>query len=184
MNMDRTSWLRLAVLAKLVKRAPQPPGRTALMKFAYLLQAVKKVPLGYRFSLYNYGPYESSVLSDLSQATTLKAIRSRLVTHRTTYGYQYSPHENLEWVCEQADGVDQYDDAIGWVLDKFGGQTAARLELVSTIVFAERDSRRKNKDVSRATLVHQVKEIKPHFDAEVIGETVDELARDRLIALD
>ena len=47
--------LRTAVLTALVTRAPKSPGRTALMKFAYLLQMVRGVPLGYRFRLRNYG---------------------------------------------------------------------------------------------------------------------------------
>ena len=54
MNADKQSWFRLAVLATLVKRAPQLPGRTAMMKFAYLLQTLRDVPLGYRFRLYTY----------------------------------------------------------------------------------------------------------------------------------
>lgn len=57
MNQIPKETLRRAVLTALVKRAPKSPGRTALMKFAYLLQAVRNVPLGYRFRLYNYGPY-------------------------------------------------------------------------------------------------------------------------------
>ena len=36
-NHDQGRRLRLAVLATLVKQAPQKPGRTALMKYAYLL---------------------------------------------------------------------------------------------------------------------------------------------------
>ena len=53
--------LRRAVLTALVKRAPKSPSRTALMKFAYLLQAVRGVPLGYRFRLYNYGPCSNHI---------------------------------------------------------------------------------------------------------------------------
>jgi len=90
MNIDRGWRLRLAVLSTLVKQAPQKPGRTTLMKFAYLLQTVRGVPLGYRFELYNYGPYDSTVVSDLSQAVTLKAIKSETVYFQSGYGYEYS----------------------------------------------------------------------------------------------
>ena len=93
MNFDHGWRLRLAILSTLVKQAPQKPGRTALMKFAYLLQTVRGVPLGYRFELYNYGPYDSTVLSDLSQAVTLKAMKSATVNYTSGYGYQYTTNE-------------------------------------------------------------------------------------------
>ena len=56
--------IRMCILTTLVKRAPKPPGRTALMKFAYLLQTIRGIPLGYRFRLYNYGLYDEQVLTD------------------------------------------------------------------------------------------------------------------------
>ena len=42
--------------------------KTVFMKQAYLLQEVYKVPLGYRFTLYAYGPYSPEVLADLDRA--------------------------------------------------------------------------------------------------------------------
>ena len=53
MTDNGTQTLQTAILTSLVKSAPNKPGRTALMKFAYLLQTIRGVPLGYRFRLYN-----------------------------------------------------------------------------------------------------------------------------------
>ena len=69
------------------------------MKFAYLLQTVRRVPLEYQFRLYNYGPYDSAVLSDVSQAVSFKAIKSETFG----FGYAYSPiAEGHEELCQDA----------------------------------------------------------------------------------
>ncbi len=185
MNLDQDWRLRLAVLSTLVKQAPQKPGRTALMKYAYLLQTVRQVPLGYHFELYNYGPYDSAVLSDLSQAETLKAIKSQIVNYPSGFGYEYSPSEKgCDSLCGQvADQMVQRQADITWVLDEFGRESASRLELISTIVFAEREMHRKNQIPQKAELCRRVKGIKPHFLDSTIVETVDELSSKKLISV-
>ena len=55
---------RTASIAELVRKASAGFGRTALMKCLYFLQTVHRVPLGYHFGLYTYGPFDSDVLSD------------------------------------------------------------------------------------------------------------------------
>lgn len=185
MNIDQGWRLRLAVLSSLVKDAPQKPGRTALMKFAYLLQTVRGVPLGYRFELYNYGPYDSTVLSDLSQAATLKAIKSETVCYPTGYGYEYTTNDSGHLALRNkiAGELAKHEDDIEWVLKTFGSASASRLELISTIIFAEREMRRKRQERSKEELCRRVKRIKPHFTEEIIAETIDELSQDDLISV-
>jgi uncharacterized protein YwgA len=184
MKLDHGWRLRLAVLSTLVKQAPQTPGRTALMKFAYFLQTLRGVPLGYRFELYNYGPYDGSVLSDLSQAATLKAVKSEIVHYPGGYGYEYSPRSGYESLRRTlGQDIERYEHDIVWVLDRFGTASAARLELLSTIVFAEREMRRKRRDQTRAELRRRVKGIKPHFEDHVIESAIDELGDDELIEI-
>ena len=185
MKLDQGWRLRLAVLSTLVKQAPQKPGRTALMKYAYLLQTVREVPLGYHFELYNYGPYDSAVLSDLSQAETLKAIKSQTVNYPSSSGYEYSPNDKgYERACGQAaDQMAPHEESIKWVLEEFGSETASRLELISTIVFAEREMRRKKQVPLRTELCQRVKRIKPHFTDATIAEMVDELSTKNLISI-
>lgn len=185
MIMDQGWKFRLAVLSTLVKEAPQKPGRTALMKFAYLLQTVKGVPLDYRFELFNYGPYDSTVLSDLSQAVILKAIKSETVYYSSGYGYAYSTNERgHSALCKNvANELVKYHGDIEWVLNEFGGASASRLELVSTITFAEREMRRKHQERSPDELCRRVKRIKPHFSDASITGTINELAQKTLISV-
>ncbi len=186
MEADQNWKLRLAVLSTLVKdAAPHKPGRTALMKYAYILQTVRDVPLGYRFELYNSGPYDSTVLSDLSEAATLKAIKSETVYFPSGYGYEYSTNERgHEAICKKAaDELKRYAADIEWLLNEFGGDSASRLELVSTIIFAEREMRRKKKSLPPTELCSQVKRIKPHFTEEIIAQTISELVDKKLISV-
>jgi uncharacterized protein YwgA len=184
MKADNETRLRLAVLSTLVNRAPQKLGRTALMKFAYLLQTVRGVPLGYQFELYNYGPYDNTVLGDLSHAVTLQAMKSQTVYYPGGYGYEYSAKEGHAALCAPvAEDLDKFDEDINWVLARYGKESASRLELVSTIVFAEREMRRKRQDRSRTELARRVKRIKPHFSEGTITQVIDELADDELIAI-
>ncbi len=182
MTANREWQLRLSILSKLVAEAPAKPGRTALMKFAYLLQTVRRVPLGYQFKLYNYGPYDAAVLSDLSQASMFDATESETVYYPSGYGYEYSPGENYEELC-QKDKVElaEFDDDIDWVLKEYGDWSASQLELLSTVVFAEREMQRKQKSAPKTDLCQRVKGIKPHFDEDTIAAMIDSLAGQKLI---
>lgn len=173
-NLERDT-LRAAVLASIVERSPQAPGRTALMKSAFLLQRVCRVPLGYHFHLYNYGPYDSSLLSDVRQAEAVGLVKSDLVTYPNGgYGYAFSLgpmyHDSKD---ELASAIEPYADDIEWVIDQFGSESAARLELISTILFAMCDNRRR---LDGPELVGRVHEIKPHFSQAVIEETIKEIS--------
>jgi hypothetical protein len=51
------------------------------MKFCYFLQTVRQVPLGYRFTLYSYGPFDADVLSDLGTAENLQGVKASVVQY-------------------------------------------------------------------------------------------------------
>src|SRR5437879_13176120 len=77
---------RLAVITWLAENAGSL-GRTALMKYCYFLQIVCGVPLGYRFSLYSYGPFDSDVLSDLDVVEPMAGVKSSVEYFSGGYGY-------------------------------------------------------------------------------------------------
>lgn len=184
MKRDQNWWRRLAVLATLVKKSHDKPGRTVMMKLAYLLQTLRGVPLGYSFELYNYGPYDSDVLTDLSQAATLDAIDSRIVTFPNAYGYEYSVGKAYDELCSRVeDELKEIEDDLDWVIERFGAMGASKLELYSTIVFANREMKRKKKPLTGAELARRVHQIKPHFSEHFIEHAIDELAGDGLVEL-
>jgi hypothetical protein len=162
---------RLAILAALVEKAPGR-GRTALMKYCYFLQTVRGVRLGYSFSLYSYGPFDSDVLADIGSCEAMGAVVETVVEYPRSYGYQISPGAALGAVKELAPGfIEHYERDIAWVVDNFGGHTAAELELVSTVIYADRDLRQTTKE----ELVQVVHGVKPHFTPDRIRNHVERL---------
>ena len=55
----------IAELALRLKGVSRQFGKTALQKLFYILQEVYRVPLGYDYTLYNYGPYSEELADDL-----------------------------------------------------------------------------------------------------------------------
>src|SRR5579863_9410428 len=90
---------RLALIPALASQSSNGYiGRTALMKYMYFLQVLRKVPLGYRFTLYSYGPFDSDVLADVETAESLGVLESSVVGYSGGYGYQIREGRGAEWL--------------------------------------------------------------------------------------
>ena len=133
-NLDK-----VALIAELIRRAPAPPGRTALMKFAYFLKTLRQVPLDYDFRLYTYGPFDSDVLDDLQYAEALGAVSSDVVSFPNgSRGYRYRVGPRTNELADYAGQFPlQHSDSIEWVLESFGTRPAKDLEMASTIVYID-----------------------------------------------
>ena len=179
MNQELTN--RLAVLTRLVKRSPMKDlGRTAIMKLAYFLTTVRDVPLGYRFSLYSYGPFDSSVLQDVDLASNLGALRSHPVSYPTGIGYSIQPASRSDEVESLAKAfLDEHEDDINWVIEEFGKLTATELELASTIVYIDRES---SDAIAAPELARRVHDVKPHFSIDQILGCTQTLKNKHLIS--
>ncbi|MCH8149890.1 MAG: hypothetical protein IH987_18235 [Planctomycetes bacterium] len=157
------------LIETLARKCPNRMGRTALMKFMYFLQTLRNVPLGYRFSLHSYGPFDSDVLSDLGEAELLGYVNSEVKDYPGGYGYEIKDTEPPS----KSEFLDEHEDDIGWVIDEFGSDKSADLELSSTIVFADREERPCSQSTEDlASLVHQVK---PHFSKARIIQRIERL---------
>ena len=78
--MNERDKARLSLIPVLAENHPAHHiGRTALMKYMYFLQTLRAVPLGYNFSMYSYGPFDSDVLADLSTAEAMNLVSSSQV---------------------------------------------------------------------------------------------------------
>jgi hypothetical protein len=141
------------------------------MKLCYFLQTVKDVPLGYNFTLYSYGPFDSDVLADLGTAESCGAVRSSVTYYPGGYGYLIRKAERGDAVIESAGTfLTAQHDALDWVVSEFGGLSSGALELQSTLVFADREAAQKTEKLTLLELAKRVKEIKPHFQQDFILE--------------
>ena len=166
MTRQEQKELRLATIAALVADAPLRLGRTALMKCLYLLQTLRGVPLGYRFSLYSYGPFDQEVLGDLAHAEADGRVKSRLVPFpNESYGYELAPAPRS---ARRLEAAAPYAEELEWVLGEFGSRSAGELEMASTIVYVDRSNAANGLRVPPDQLVDRVREIKPHLVVERI----------------
>jgi hypothetical protein len=173
---------RLALIAELASRSPVALGRTALMKLCYFLQEVRRVPLGYRFSLFIYGPFDSRVLSDLGTAESFGAVESKIVYFSGGYGYEITKGKRSDAVREGGRAfLEQHRESIDWVLEEFGAHGSTELELESTIIFADREAREKKEELTVPALAKCVRDVKPHLREDKILEKTREMNAKRLL---
>src|SRR5580704_11475440 len=168
---------RLGLIPVLAERAPSGHiGRTALMKYMYFLQVVRGVPLGYNFSMYSYGPFDSDVLSDLGSGETLNIVDVTPVEFAGGYGYRIKPGVRAESAKRSAGKflVDHAKD-IDWLFSVFGSLNSAQLELTSTIVYVDREFAERKQQGSISDIAARVNEIKPHFSREQVRGFVEDL---------
>ena len=166
---------RIALITRLAEKSPQL-GRTALMKFCYFLQIIRRVPLGYSFTLYSYGPFDADVLSDLDAAEAMGGITSQIVYYPGGYGYRIAPGSQTQGAKRWgADFLKQHEADLDWVIDEFGAFSSAQLELASTIIYSDREAAIKSESLNRSELSQRVHDVKPHFSLAQINSLLDTL---------
>jgi hypothetical protein len=166
---------RLAIITWLAENASglgRTFGRTALMKYCYFLQVVRGVPLGYRFSLYSYGPFDSDVLSDLDIAEALGGVKSSEVYYPGGYGYKIEVGEGAERIKHLgAAFIKEHEPQLRWIVDHFHGWDASSLELASTLVYSDREAERSGEVLTIRALSKRVRDLKPRFSiAQIEGQ--------------
>jgi hypothetical protein len=171
MNIENN---RIAVVTRLAEKCPNL-GRTALMKYCYFLQTLRRVPLGYSFSLYSYGPFDSDVLADLDATEAVGGVKTNIVYYSGGYGYRIEPGERTDsakrWGTEF---LAKYEGDIDWVVAQFGSLGSARLELASTIVYSDREAASRSERLLPEQLARRVQDVKPHFsNAQILGLLMD-----------
>jgi hypothetical protein len=180
MNVINDLWNKVGLISKLAKEFELTRiqfGKTAIMKYLYILQEVFKVPLGYEFSLYTYGPYCSDVLLDLDYTEAIDGVRIYSVDTGTG-GYSIRPsHKTDEYIKKSRDFISEHAESINAVIELFGSMSARDLELRSTIIYLYKNYLQNNWKIDSNEIAFDVKEIKPYFSMEEILDAYDQLDR-------
>ena len=136
-------------------------GKTVLQKLVFILQEVYRVPCGYDYILYNYGPYSEGLADDLSFFASMDGVK---IDFSRRLGYEIKKAGKTAHFRERGKGfLTQYASQIEEVIKEFGSMNAKELELRSTIIYVSKEEPLDKKD-----LLNRVKEIKPHFtDSEI-----------------
>lgn len=175
-NFFKSNSKSLAVIAFLAKHiGNQRLGRTSLMKLLYFIEEWQGVPLGYSFSIYSYGPFDSEVLSDLGQAERTQVVATTLETFSGGYRYNIALGEKVDEAINDERGfIEHHREQLTAVLRHFGGQSPSDLELKSTIHFAFRETSQSGHPTKDA-LAQTVQRIKPKFDLPYIIKAIESL---------
>lgn len=160
---------RIAIITKLVEQLDEV-GRIKLMKLVYLLQTVRRVPMGYQFQLYLYGPYDAQVLSDVGTAEVWDALHEEYQTYSpNAYGYKIRTASGAqELLGMERETLQKYREDIDWIVRKFGNKPAASLELIATIVWIDREYAWSKRLVKLRDLAQAAHNLKSHFSFEEV----------------
>ena len=166
---------------RLEERNPQF-GKTVFMKLTYLLQEVYKLPLGYRFTLYTYGPYASEVLSDLDRSDLRGGVE--VTYEEDELGFRIKAGPRAEHIlAEYAEIASPYETDIYDLVGKFGHLRAKDLELRTTVVYVWGMTGAPD-ETSIDDVANLVKELKPHFQDSEIQAAIRDLFSKRTIAIE
>jgi hypothetical protein len=178
MNVINDLWNRVGLISDFAKRLELKKtqfGKTAVMKYLFILQEVFKVPLGYEFSLYTYGPYCSDVLSDLDYTEAIDGVKIYSVGAGTG-GYSIRPsYKTDEYLKKSKDFLSKNAKSIDTVIELFGNMSARDLELRSTIIYLYKNYLQNNWEIDSDEIASDVMELKPYFSKQEILNAYDQL---------
>jgi hypothetical protein len=119
----------------------------------------------------------------LGNAEALRAVDVLPVFYSGGYGFDVCPGPKASPIQERAkDWLAQYQPAIDWVIQEFGACTAAELELLSTIIYVDREFVRDGVDLEE--LAQRVRGVKPQFtETYVVDKTKFLLEKDLLTSV-
>jgi uncharacterized protein len=139
-------------------------GKKALQKIMHLIQDLEKVPVGYSFPFYTYGPFSDDLSFDADIVKMFGGIT--MDYDSVNNAYSISSGENAKIIIKEGEAfLNQYKAGISNVLDRFGNKTAKELELLSTIVYLKREDSK----ISDASLVSKVRALKPKYSENEIN---------------
>jgi len=165
---------RISIISEVVSENPNI-GKTALMKYIYLLQKVYKLPMEYDYSIYTYGPYSSAVMEDIDFADNMNIINvERELYDNGISGYCITPSEKAQEIINaESETVQSYKTLIQEMLSHFKNRNAKELELLTTIIYIYSNYKVNNWNLTEVP--SNVHEIKPHFDVKTIESEYEKL---------
>ena len=180
-------WKQCGVIADLTQRlrgvSPQF-GKTALQKMVFLLQEVYKVDVGYSFGFHTFGPFAGELLGDLDFAELMGAVVVKPAEGTYGYGYSIEPGDHIEEYREKAgEFLSQHRQEIDTLVNEFGTKTAKDLELLTTIVYLNKEIMFDENKMTRAEAVGKIRELKPKFSDADVRLGMDELEQQHQVKL-
>jgi len=172
-------WNQCGVISELTKKlsttSPQF-GKTVLQKMVFLLQEVHHVDLGYSFNFYTYGPFAAELLGDLDFAQRVGAVEVLAVGLEVGHGYKIIPGKKVDEILQRTCSfLKENMSGIDAVVDSFGKKTAKELELLTTIVYLNKEVTSNEMTMTESDAVLKIRELKPKYSDNEVKQGLHEL---------
>jgi len=171
--MTMTGIQRSALIATLVKEyraANHFCGETHVQKSVYFMQELFKVPLGFEYLLYKYGPFSFELQGHLA------AMRAddMLIVRPHEYGSTFEPGEQVTYLEQHLPNtIRTYGDAVRFGVDHLARLGVKQLEALATALYFT--VREENPAVdARAAMIC---EVKPHISIDDARKSVEQIDR-------
>lgn len=179
-KMYKIPWQKYGIisyLAKEMKDLNVQFGKTSVQKMIYILQEIYKVNIGYKYILYNYGPYSPDLASDLDYIAALDGVEISWVN---SGGYDIKPGRKNDIFIEKSSSfIEENKERIEEALKIFGKYNTKELELRATIIYIIREY----DELEIDELAEKVHNLKPYFSAEKVKLTVQELQENGCLSI-
>jgi uncharacterized protein YwgA len=143
-------------------------GETHLHKCTLFLQELLKVPLGYEFIFYKYGPYSFELSDEVSR---LRGDELVAVAPTPPYGVRIQPGTNAGLVFEKFHSTSElYRDQINFVASKVGPKSVSELEKIATALWVSLHA-----EPNQTITGEHITNLKPHVKSEEANKALDEL---------
>jgi hypothetical protein len=109
-------------------------------------------------------------------AEQLGAVEDRSMLQSPGYGYKITPGRAAKDVLEKGQWfVAEHQDSIAAVPSEYGHYLGSQLELLSTMVFVDREAAQRNGPLTKEELIRQTIAIKPKYTPEQARLLADDL---------
>jgi uncharacterized protein YwgA len=154
--------LRVAAIVALVRNSQTRLGKTQVQKLVYFAQDCG-VPLNYRYEIYHYGPYSFELSNDLGSLDSLGVLN--VASEPSGFGFDIS----VGRFAEKFNLEPKYQRKVQKVIDQFGLNSTAQLEVKATIHFVHSVIKKKvPQNKVKSEVVQRVLELKPRFTEEFV----------------
>ncbi|SRR5713101_4497115 len=163
--------LRVAVIVALAQSAQTRLGKTQVQKLVYFAQN-SAVPLEYGYEIYHYGPYSFDLARELGSLDALGVLN--VESDPNGFGFDISVGKFAEKFKLEA----KYQRKIEKVIDQFGRDTAAQLEVKATIHFVYSVIKKRIPSGKiKAEVIKKVGALKPRFTEVFIRNCYSDLEK-------
>ncbi|OGC87950.1 MAG: hypothetical protein A2142_07585 [candidate division Zixibacteria bacterium RBG_16_48_11] len=170
----------IASILEMLKNQRKYQGKVVLQKLFYFLEEGYGVSLPYQFRFYHYGPYSSELDKDLRVMQMFNIIDIKNDPEETGYTIELKAGAQAnEYLQKGKSFLKEHEGQISKVLELFGSETPAMLELLGTVYYVYKDAEKS--EATKQSIVKKVKALKPKFEDSEIDSYYNYLVVAKLI---